>query len=252
MSAIEISGIVLACTFCGSLCGRFLRTTLPENHLSAESRELVKVGMGLVGTMTALVLGLLVASAKGSYDVQGNELIDVSSNVVLLDRTLARYGTETRPLRDQLKSTIRRVLDQAWSKDRPRTGNWDPGAGGAEGLHERIQELSPKTDAQRSLQSQALALAMAAAKTRWMVFEQNSQTVPAPFLILLVCWLTVLFMSYGILAPPNSTVTATLLVCAISVSSAILLILEMYRPFEGLIQISDAPLRAALLQLGAP
>ena len=71
-----------------------------------------------------------------------------------------------------------------------------------------------------------------------------------PFLVVLVFWLTILFISFGLFAPPNATVIATLFVCALSVSGAIFLILELDQPFEGLIRISSAPLRNALAHLG--
>src|SRR5260370_5656173 len=117
MSSIAISFIVFACVFGGALVGMLLRTSLPQHHLIADSKEIVKVGMGLVSTMAALVLGLLVASAKSSYDAQSTELTEVSSKVVVLDRILAHYGPETREVRDVLRSTIARVLDAIWSKE---------------------------------------------------------------------------------------------------------------------------------------
>lgn len=247
MNSTDISGIVLACTFGGSLCGMLLRAALPGHHLSPEGKALIGLGMGLIGTMTALVLGLLIASAKDAYDTQSKELTDVAASVVLLDRTLAHYGPETRPVRTLLHGAVVRVLDQTWSKDGKHS---DPAAAGGELTYDGIQALSPKSDAQRSLQSQALALAMAVGKTRWLMFEQGGRSVATPFLVILISWLAILFTSFGLLAPRNATMTATLFVCALSVSSAILLILEMYQPFEGLIQISDAPLRVALVHLG--
>jgi hypothetical protein len=202
--------------------------------------------MGLIATMTALVLGLLIASAKDSFDAKSKGVTDMSANLVLLDRTLAHYGPETGPIRDLLHSAVVRILEQTWSTD----SNPDPAATGGEVIYDKILALSPKSDAQRSLQSQALAIAMAVGKTRWLIFEQRSDSIATPFLVMLVSWLTILFISFGLYAPSNPTVIATLLVCAASVSSAILLILEMYKPFAGLIQVSQAPLRAALMHLG--
>jgi hypothetical protein len=246
MNSIEISGIVFACTFGGGLCGMLLHNALPKHHLSAEAKDLIRLGMGLIGTMTALVLGLLIASAKDSFDAKSKEVTDMSANLVLLDRTLAHYGPETGPIRDLLHSAVVRILEQTWSTD----SNPDPAATGGEVIYDKILALSPKSDAQRSLQSQALAIAMAVGKTRWLIFEQRSDSIATPFLVMLVSWLTILFISFGLYAPSNPTVIATLLVCAASVSSAILLILEMYKPFAGLIQVSQAPLRAALMHLG--
>ena len=116
MSSTTISLIVLACVFGGALLGIFLHAILPQNHLSSESKDIVKLGMGLVGTMAALVLGLLVASAKGSYDTQAGELTQLAANVTLLDRVLAHYGPETKEIRDQLRNTVIRIVNQIWPK----------------------------------------------------------------------------------------------------------------------------------------
>jgi hypothetical protein len=111
-------------------------------------------------------------------------------------------------------------------------------------------ELSPKDDAQRTLQAQALTLVMALAQTRWLIYEQRVTAISMPFLVVLVFWIAVIFISFGLFAPLNTTVVASFLISALSVSSAIFLILEMYTPYGGLIHVSSAPLRAALAQLG--
>jgi hypothetical protein len=248
MSSITISLIVFACIFGGALLGIFLHTSLPQHHLAADSKDIVKLGMGLVGTMAALVLGLLVASAKGSYDAQSAELTQLSVNIALLDRGLALYGPETKETRDLLRGAVVRILDQMWSKDGTAASPVAPSGG--EVLYERIQALSPKNDTQRSLQGQALSIVVDIAKTRWLMYAQQATSVSIPLLVVLVLWLTVIFISFGLFAPLNGTVVASLFVSALSVSGAIFLILEMYAPYDGLIQISSAPLRAALAHLG--
>jgi hypothetical protein len=246
MSATTISLIVFACVFGGALLGILLHAVLPQQHLSNESKDIVKLGMGLVGTMAALVLGLLVASAKGSYDAQSAELTQMSANIALLDRALALYGPETKEARNLLRGAVARVLDQMWSSASLSV----PTAAGGEILYEKIQGLSPKNDTQRSLQGQALSMAVDLGKTRWLMYEQATTSVSMPLVIVLVCWLTAIFISFGLFAPFNATVVASLFVSALSVSGAIFLILEMYTPYAGLVQISDAPLRAALAHLG--
>ncbi len=248
MSSVTISLIVFACVFGGALLGIFLHAVLPQHHLSADTKDVVKLGMGLVGTMAALVLGLLVASAKGSYDAQSAELTQMSANVALLDRIMAVYGPETKETRALLRGAVARLHDQLWSKD-DSSPMATPPAGG-EIFYEKIQGLSPKNDAQRSLQSQALSLAMDLGKTRWLMYEQTATSVSIPMLVVLVLWLTFIFISFGLFAPFNGTVVSSLFVSALSVSGAIFLILEMYNPYAGLIQISSAPLRAALAHLG--
>jgi hypothetical protein len=248
MSSITISLIV--CVFGCALLGIFLHAVLPQHHLSSESKDIVKLGMGLVGTMAALVLGLLVASAKGSYDAQRAELIQLSANIAMLDRVLAHYGTETKATRDMLRGVVIRSLDGMWSKDRTSSSPMAPASAGGEALYDKIQGLSPKNDAQRAFQGQAFSMAISLGQTRWLMYEQGTTSVSMPLLVVLVLWLTVIFISFGLFAPFNGTVIASLFVSALAVSGAIFLILEMYEPYDGLIAISSAPLRAALAQLG--
>jgi hypothetical protein len=115
---------------------------------------------------------------------------------------------------------------------------------------DKIQELSPQNDAQRSLQAQAFSLAVALGHTRWLMFEQSGGSIPMLLLVVLVSWLTLLFVSFGLYAPANATVVMTLLVCALSVAGAIFLILELDLPFEGLMQVPSTPLRNVLTHLG--
>src|SRR5512147_2492171 len=117
MSSVTVSLIMFSCVFGGAMLGILLHAVLPQHHLSAESKDIVKLGMGLVGTMAALVLGLLVASAKGSYDAQSAELTQMSANIALLDRALAVYGPETKEVRGLMRGAIAGLLDQLWSKD---------------------------------------------------------------------------------------------------------------------------------------
>jgi hypothetical protein len=250
MSSITVSLIILACVFGGALLGIFLHAVLPQHHLSNETKDIVKLGMGLVGTMAALVLGLLVASAKGSYDAQSAELTQMSANIGTLDRALALYGPETKEIRAMLRGAVVRIIDQMWPKDGGGASPAAPSAAGGEILYEKIQGLSPKNDTQRSLQGQALSIAVDIGKMRYLMYAQQATSVSMPLLVVLVLWLTVIFISFGLFAPFNATVVSSLFVSALSVSGAIFLILEMYTPYSGVIAISGAPLRAALAQLG--
>lgn len=250
MSSITISLIVFGCVFGGALFGMFLRGTLPQQHLSNDSKDVVKLGMGLVATLSALVLGLLVASAKSSYDAQSGSLTDMSAKVVLLDRVLSHYGPETKEVRDLLRSSITDVLDRVWPKGRASSSQLEAPSTAAEGILDKIQDLSPQDDTQRSLKAQALGIVLGLGQTRWLQFAQMATSISMPLLVMLVFWLTALFTSFGLFAPPNGTVVCSLMVAALSATGAILLILEMHTPYGGLIEISSAPLRAALMQLG--
>lgn len=250
MSPMVISWIVFAGVFGGALLGMILRAILPEHHLSADSKDVVKSATGLIGIMAALLLGLLVASAKASYDARRSELIQMSANFVLLDRVLAHYGPETKEERDLLRRAVAGLLARLWSEDNNEATKLDPAAAGSEVLYDKIQQLSPQNDAQRWLQSQALSMAVNLGQTRWLLFEQSGSSISMPFLVVMVLWLSVIFASFGLFAPRNTTVVVSLLLAALSVSAAIFLILELDRPFAGMIQISSAPLRNALAHLG--
>ena len=242
--------IVMVCVFGGALLGMALRELLPEHHLSADSKDVIKMGMGLTATMAALVLALLIASAKSSYDAQKNEVTQISANIILLDRVLAHYGPQTRAARDLLRGYVALMLDRIWPQERARPVELEPTSALANSFYDEVEELSPQNEAQRSLKPLAEKVAFDLAQTRWLLFAQGGSSIPMPFLALLVFWVTIIFLSFGLFAPRNVTVVATLFLCALSVSGAIFLILQLDQPFAGLIHISSAPLRNALAHLG--
>jgi len=251
VSPMAISWIVFACVFGGALLGIFLRSVVPEHHLNADSKDVVKLGMGLIATMSALVLALLIASAKNSHDTQSGEVIQMSADFIQLDRVLARYGPETRDARILLRALIARGIGTTTAQ-----GNYPANLGstavnaGADSFYEKMQQLTPRTDFQRALHAQAMQIGADLAHSRSLLLEQTGGSIPMPFMIVLVFWFTMIFITFGLFAPTNLTVIAVLLVCALSVAGAIFLILELDRPFSGLIQISDAPLRDAFGRLG--
>jgi hypothetical protein len=253
VSALAIAAIAFACVFGGALLGLLLARLLPEAHLGEDSKDIVKLGMGLVATMAALVLSLLIASAKGSYEAQRTGLEQLAANCVLLDRALALYGPEAQQARGLLRaavaSALARIDGDAASPGASLEARATTRLGGD--LFKSLQTLAPGNDMQRRLQNEALQIATDLGRTRWLlVEEQVGASVPTPFLVVLVFWLTVLFASFGLFAPRNATVIATLLVCALSVSGAIFLVLEFGQPFEGLLRLSAAPLADALGNLG--
>jgi hypothetical protein len=250
MSSPGMSLIAFVFIFGGAIVGMLLRRTLPDHHLHDDSRDVIKLATGLVGTMSALVLGLLVASAKGFYDAQTTEMTQVSANIIFLDRALARYGPETKEAREALRNATQNILDQTWSKNPYGASRLEPASIGGSVLYDKIEALTPNDDSQRSIKSQALNLAANIGQMRMLMYEQGTLSVSKPLLITMVFWLTVTFVIWGLLAPPNGTVIAAMLASALSASGAILLILEMYSPYEGFIRVSDAPLRAAIAHLG--
>ena len=250
MSAITIGLIVFALVFGSALLAMSVQRALPERHLSADSKDVVKLGIALIATMSALVLSLLIASAKSAFDTRSNQLVQASADIILLDRSLARYGPDTRQARALLQRSVAVTLERFWPAEGVRPIAIDPNTSPVEALYDKIEALSPQNDEQRLLRSQALSTAVEVERTRVLLFENLGTSIPMPFLVVLVFWLCIIFASFGLFAPRNATVIAVLCVCALSVSGAIFLILELDRSFEGLLQVSGAPLRTALAQLG--
>ena len=250
--SLEIALIVFACVFSGAMVGLLLRAVLPENHLSNDSKDVIKLATGLVATMSALVLGLLVSSAKGTFDLVNGELMQTAANIVLLDRVLAQYGPETREIRDVVKIVYTTAVERILSSNESEQAKLDTpeAVNRTENLQAKLLALSPQNAAQRWLQSRALEIAQGLSHGRWLLIIQRSGSISMPLLVVLVSWLTIIFTSFGLFARRNLTVTAALLLCALCVSGSIFLILEMDRPMTGFIKVSSAPMRAAIAHLG--
>jgi hypothetical protein len=250
MSSIATGLLAFGCVFGAGLLGMLLQAVLPKHHLSPDTKDLVRLAMGLVSTMTALVLGLLVASAKGAYDAQRTGVSEMAAKVAFLDRLLATYGTETTEARAVLRDAVGVALARVWPEKKSGTPHLIPNTSHGPALHEAIQKLSPQSEAQRSLKSQAVATAMELARMQWLLFEQTGTSISTILLAIVILWLALLFLSFGMFAPTNTTAIATLMVAAFSVSAALFLVLELDRPFRGLIEISNEPILKALNYLG--
>ena len=237
--------IVFSCTFAGALFGFWLQAR-EKHHLDPESSETVRTAIGLVSTMTALILGLVTASAKSSFDEMNFAVESGAREILTLDRLLARYGPETSELRVAFKDAVARRIDMVWPQGSARP-QLDPSrlSSDAEGLAERIRALTPRDDSQRWLQARAGEAAEELLEARWLVVADSEASVPGLFFVVVLFWLTITFVSYGLVAARNATVVTVLFVCAVSVGSALFLILEMDGPFDGLLSVSADPLRYA-------
>lgn len=250
--SITVAVTVFVCAFGGAILGMVLRKLLPDGHLSQDSKEVVKVATGLVATMAALVLGLLVASAKSAFDAQKSGFQEMATNLVLLDRTLAHYGPGADDARRILRETTTAAVDHLWPPDGSQSSGFGDRKLTARGevLYNAIRELKPEDDAHRSMQNEALNIGASLARMRWQLSQRDDLSTSKPFMIVLIFWLSVIFLSFGLFAPANPTTITALLVCALSVAGAILLIVDLDQPFDGLIHVSDKPLRYAIEQLG--
>lgn len=247
MNPTIVGLIVFACAFGGALLGFWLRTRSPEHLLNGGSRDAVIQSIGLVATMTALMLGLIVASAKSSFDAVDVAVKSGATDVLTLDRVLARYGPETGEVRDALKQALARRIEMIWpqASSRPVQIDLSGVSPRVEGVAERIHALTPRDDTQRSLQAHAVTIAERLLEAKWVVFAGSKASIPVPLLVVMVFWLMIAFTAFGLLGTQNTTVATVLFLCALSVGSAVFLILEMDEPFVGLIKVSADPLRFA-------
>ena len=253
MSPVAISFVAVACIFGGILLGVLIRNILPEHHLSDESKDALKLGIGMTATLAALVIALLLASAKGSYDTANVELMQAGSRFIFLDRVMAQYGPETNEARELLRRTVAAVIERRWPEEKivPTVTEASGVRAGIDAVQEKLRKLSPRNDAQRALQSRALQISDDISEGRWLIIEQRGQSsLPMPFLVVLVFWLTIIFATFSLISPRNGTVIAVLLVCALSAAASLFLILALDSPYEGLLKVSSAPLHNVLTHLG--
>lgn len=252
MTSRGIALIVFACVYGSAMLGFFLGKVLPDRHLDHNSKDIVKLSTGLIATLSALVLGLLVSSAKETFDRVNQELMQMAVKTVLLDRVLAQYGPEAQEIRVVIKNGYRVATDQLLSGDESQQAKLDTAEAVArlEGIQARLRALSPKTDAQRGLQMQAIEISGQMASSRWLLIMQRQGSISTPLLVVLVFWLSLIFAAWGVFSPRNLIVAAALLASSVSVSGATFLILELDRPLTGWIRVSPIPLQEAVAHLG--
>lgn len=250
MTNTTIAVFAFACFFGAALLGMRLRAALPEHHLSADNKDAIRIGMGLVATMAALVLGLLISSTKGAYDTERAEVTQMASKIIYLDRLLSSYGADAAATRELLQQATLGSIKRMWPAQKNAHGPVAAGANLTEALPLSIQQLTAQNAMQRSLQSQAVSIAGDLGQMRWLLFEQQESSISMPLLTVVTVWLAIIFACSGLFAQLNGTVIVALMLAALSVAGAIFLILELDTPFDGLIQISSEPMLSALKHLG--
>ena len=251
MNTLTLAVATFVSTFGLAVLASLLRERLPATHLEKDTQDVVRLGMGLVATMTALLLGLVTASAKSIFDENSATVRAAAVSFLTLDRDLARYGAETASIREGLKRMLAFRIERTW----PESG----GTGSAlaetlppeevEKIGAQILALAPQDDSRRWLKSEALRQSEEILRARWRVLEAGSN-LPRPFLVAVILWLSATFASFGLYAPRNGTAISVLGVAAISVAAAVFFIVELDGPFDGWIKVSGEPLRFALSNLG--
>lgn len=252
MSSFAIASIAFAFMATGALFGAFIRRLLPGHHLSSDSRDVVKLGAGLIATQAALVVGLLVSSAKSSFDSANSGITQMGAKIILLDHSLARFGPETAETRKQLHAALVQGIERIWPANEVPAKGLRAVENSSEwaAVGDSIQRLIATNDSQTQFRAQAIQLFNDIATQRLVLLEQSHTPLPHAFLIVLIFWFTTLFTVFSLLTPTNPTVGIVLFVCAASVAGAIFLIYEMNHPLEGMVKASAAPLHAALERIG--
>jgi hypothetical protein len=249
LSAVVVFVVVLG----AAVLGASLARAVPQDHLSGASWPPVAVGIGFIATMAAIVLGLLVASAKSSYDAKNNELQEAAARIVTLDRTLRQYGPETEHVRAMMRDFLKSRYSMRWVRaEVARSDHQAPGTYGYEQVEHSLRALSPANAEQVALQTRALQLVDQIGASRWLLIAQSTENISLPLLITLVSWFAVIAGCTGLFAPRNGTTFAVGALCALAISVTIFLIMSMYHPFGGVLRLSDAPLRTALALVEQP
>jgi hypothetical protein len=219
-----------------------VRHYIPEDHLSADSRDAVKLAMGLVATMTALLLGLLISSAKGTFDTTRSEVMQMASKVAFLDRVLALYGPEAATARGECRDTIADAVRRMWPGERGGPAQLAPNEQMGDAFYVAVHRLSPHDDSQRALKTEAATLMVDLGQLRSLLQAQAIPSISKPLLIALVSWLVVIFFGFSVVAPPNATTTLAFVAAAFAVAGAVFLILELDHPLGGLIRVPSEPM----------
>jgi hypothetical protein len=242
--------IVIAGSLFGALAlGAVLRPLLPTHHLSGESKDAVKLAMGLIATMTALLLGLLVSSAKGAYDTNRTSVVQMAAKVAFLDRVLTLYGPEAAEIRTKVRTAIAEAIHRMWPDEAGVPVDLAPDESAGDAVYVAMHRLSPHDDMQRDLKAQAIALAVDVAQIRTLLLAQSIPSLSIPMLLAVDVWLVIIFVSFTVVAPPNATTNVALVAAALSVVVAVFLILELDEPMAGVIKISSAPMLGVFAHL---
>jgi hypothetical protein len=252
MNAVAFSALLFLTVCLATGVGATMRRRLPAQHLDSDSRDVVKLVMALISTMSAITLGLLVSSAQGSYTAQKANIQKIAADVIDMDRTLRLYGPESKPAREFLRQSLTAMHDGIWTGDRILPENLKPARHGvpAETFGLLLRDMKPTTELQQLVRTRAMQLSMEVGQIRLMMFEQVGQSISWYFIVALAFWISVLFFGYGMLTQVHTTVVGAWVLGALSISVAMFLILELNEPYDGIIQLSDAPIRGALMEIG--
>ncbi len=249
MDAVAVSLIVAACIFAGGLAGLLLHRVLPDRHLTRETLDVVRLAIGMISVLASLVLGLLIATAKSSFDNTNTALQNYGADLIVLHETLRDYGAAAGTSQAILRAYTRRVIDDNWpASGRPRFLRREDRAAGdmVERLRESIRALMPIDAGQAGLKSEALTLTTSLLRQRSLLIDQRAPNVRPAVLVVLAVWITLIFVGFGLNVPRNPIVVVTFAICSLAIGGAIFLVMEMDTPFSGIMRISNHSIATAL------
>ena len=263
MVDVGIAGLVLSLLLSGSALGLFLQAVLREGHRGRETTDAIRLIIGILVTFTALVLGLVTGAVKTSHDLFDARLRGLAGDVIELDLRLREYGEAADTLRTTLRTYVAAAIADTW-RDEPKPPGVYPTFPPTSGyereqlgamlftLDNAIRRLEPPDDFHRKLAESIATRMTDMLQQRWLLIVTPQDTVSSPLIILMVFWLAMIFGVFGLTSPRNRVVYVALLMCGVSVSSAIYLILDLDKPLSGLITVSSAPMRNALRHIDSP
>ncbi|MDO8974563.1 hypothetical protein [Reyranella sp.] len=247
MSPIQFAALAFACIIASAAAGALLRPRLPEHHVSGDSKDVIKLSIALVATMSALVLALLFASTRTTFERTSGLVSRLTAEITELDRVLKHYGPEADPVRAALRAEIQPMIDSIWREEAVARGvKLDEGKAPEEQVLYMLQDLQPANAKQRALHVRAIQISADLQQTQIALFAQPADSISNTFLIVLIVWLMFIFGVFSMSAPANPTMFVVIATCILSASAAFYLILELGIPFGGLMQLSNEPLRNAL------
>ena len=248
MNPTAISLAVAFFVFAGAVIGLVLHRVVPKAHLTKDTQDVVRLGTSMLSVMASLVLGLLIATAKTTYDRTEHDIRSYAAELILLNETLRDYGNDAAVPRALLRKYTAMLLEDSWPLAEARPVQVENALTGAmlEHVREAIRALTPIDAGQRWLQDQALQINIGLLRQRWLLIEQNGPSVQPVVIIILVSWIALIFASFGLNAPRNGTVVVAFLVCSLAIGGSIFLILQMDDPLGGVLRISSGPIVSAL------
>ena len=253
--------VVFILLLAGTAVGVVGKPLLPEEHRQHETVQLIQLVITMIVTFAALVLGLLTASAKSSFDTVGNDFRSYAADLIQLDQALRQYGPDADPARMQVRNYTAAAIASTWPSERPPVGNYYPKTGihidedkledvklgeMLNAAYVAVRALNPTDSYHRATQVECIARFERVIEARWKLIEEAHSSISQPFLTMLTFWLMLIFLSFGLIAPRNALALVMIMLGAVSIASAVYVIVDLDTPLTGPIVASSQPMRDAL------